>query len=79
MAGKCPVSFVEELLLREHDGGLGVGDEDEHVAVQAELVDPLVQVGLNVDTRAVDDDDLLAEKTTFLNRPVDTDLKKQEF
>ena len=28
-------SFVEELLLGEHDGGLGVGDQHEHVAVQA--------------------------------------------
>ena len=36
------VTFVEELLLCEHDGGLGIGDEDKHVAVQAELVNPVV-------------------------------------
>ena len=36
------VTFVEELLLCEHDGGLGIGDEDKNVAVQAELVDPVV-------------------------------------
>jgi len=33
---------VEELLLGEHDGGLGIGDQHEHVAVQAELVNPII-------------------------------------
>jgi hypothetical protein len=33
---------VKELLLCEHDGWLGIGDQDKHVAVQAELVDPVV-------------------------------------
>ena len=29
-------TFVKELFLRVHDGGLPVGDQDKHVAVQTE-------------------------------------------
>ena len=38
------VYLVEELFLCQHEGRFGVGDEDEDVGVETELVDPLVQV-----------------------------------
>ena len=69
--------LVEELLLRQHDGGLRVGHEHEHVAVQAVPVDPVVEVGLDVDTRAVDNDHLLPQQPTPLNRPVDHNLRSE--
>ena len=36
--------FVEELLFSVHDGGLGVGDQDEDVRVETKLVDPVIQI-----------------------------------
>ena len=37
---------MEKLFLGQHDGRLGIGHKDEDVAVQAHLVDPVVQVSL---------------------------------
>ena len=65
---------MEELLLGVHEGGLGVGDEDEDVGVEAELVDPVVQVRLHVDARGVDDDDLLREHRALVLGPEDADF-----
>ena len=67
---------MEKLFLCEHDGGLRVGYEDEDVAVETVLVDPLVQVGLHVDAGTVDDDHLLAQQPTPLHGPVDLDMRK---
>ena len=56
--GEPLVHLVEELLLSQHDRGLGVGDQDKDIAVQAELVYPVVQVGLHVYARRIDNDHL---------------------
>ena len=67
--------LVEELLLGDHEGGLGVGDEDEDVRVEAELVDPVVQVGLHVDAGRVDDHDLLRQHPALFLGPEDTNFR----
>ena len=40
--------LVEEFLFGEHKSGLGVRHEDKDIRIQAKLVDPLVQVGLDI-------------------------------
>ena len=37
-------------------------------------VDPIVEVSFDINAWTVDDDDLLSEESTFLNRPVDSNL-----
>ena len=39
---------MEEFLFGEHESGFGVRYEDKDVRIQAKLVDPLVQVGLDI-------------------------------
>ena len=42
-------------------------------------VNPVVEVGLDVDAGAVDNDDLLPQQATPLNRPVDHHLQRDRY
>ncbi|ENN74987.1 hypothetical protein YQE_08444, partial [Dendroctonus ponderosae] len=63
--------LVEEVLLGQHEGGLGVRHQDEHVGVQTVHVDPLVKVGGDVDARRVHEDDVVPQQQAAVLRPED--------
>ena len=66
--------LVEELLLREHDGGLRVGHQDKHIAVQTMFVNPLVKVCLDINARTINDYNLLSQQSTSLNWPMHLEI-----
>ena len=51
----------KELLLPPHDGGLGVGDEDEYVGILTELLYPSVGAGGDIHPRTIHQGDIILQ------------------